>query len=314
MRILVVGAGSVGGYFGGRLAVAGRDVTFMVRAARAAQLQRDGMSIVSQYGDFTFAPKTIAATDIDAPYDVVLLAVKAYGLDAAIKDFAPAVGPQTMILPLLNGMRHIDTLVADFGENAVLGGTTYISTDLDSDGRILHLGPLQDLMYGERSTEVTPRIRALQAVLSDANFAEILSPDIVAFMWRKWMMLAALASITCLLRGSIGEVAATSEGVKTAHAIIDECAAIASAEGYLMPPDYLEETHRRLSKPGSDLTASMYRDLQKGASVEVDQIIGDLLRRGDLHGVDAPLLRAACVQLGIYQARLARHSIDDGKR
>jgi 2-dehydropantoate 2-reductase len=306
MRILVVGAGSVGGYFGGRLAVAGRDVTFMVRAARAAQLQRDGMSIVSQYGDFTFAPKTISAAGIDGPYDVILLAVKAYSLDAAIKDFAPAIGPQTMILPLLNGMRHLDTLVARFGEDAVLGGTTYISTDLDSEGRILHLGPLQDLMYGERSGALTPRIQALQAMLSNANFAEILSPDIVAFMWRKWMMLAALASITCLLRGSIGEVAATLEGSKTAHAIVDECAAIASAEGYLMPPDYIEETHRRLTKQGSDLTASMYRDLQKGAPVEVDQIIGDLLRRGDLHGVDAPLLRAACVQLGIYQARLIR--------
>jgi 2-dehydropantoate 2-reductase len=306
MRILIVGAGSVGGYFGGRLAVAGRDVTFMVRAARAAQLQRDGMSIVSQYGDFTFAPKTISSAEIDAPYDVVLLAVKAYSLDAAIKDFAPAVGPQTMILPLLNGMRHLDTLVARFGEDAVLGGTTYISTDLDSEGRILHLGPLQDLMYGERDRAVTPRIQALQAMLSNANFAEILSPDIVAFMWRKWMMLAALASITCLLRGSVGEVAATPDGLKTAHAVVYECAAIASAEGYRMPPDYLEETHRRLTKQGSDFTASMYRDLQKGAPVEVDQIIGDLLRRGDLHGVDAPLLRAACVQLGIYQARLNR--------
>jgi 2-dehydropantoate 2-reductase len=313
MRILVVGAGSIGGYFGGRLAVAGRDVTFMVRAARAAQLQRDGMSIVSQYGDFTFAPKTLSASEIDAPYDVVLLAVKAYSLDAAMKDFAPAVGPQTMILPLLNGMRHIDGLVARFGEDAVLGGTTYISTDLDSAGRILHLGPLQDLMYGERSRAVTPRIQALRAVLNGANFAEILSPDIVAFMWRKWMMLAALASVTCLLRGTIGEVAATPEGLKTAHAIIDECAAIASAEGYLMPADYLEETHRRLTKQGSDLTASMYRDLQKGAPVEVDQIIGDLLGRGDLHGVDAPLLRAACVQLGIYQVRLTGQSNDDGK-
>jgi 2-dehydropantoate 2-reductase len=313
MRILVVGAGSIGGYFGGRLAVAGRDVTFMVRAARAAQLQRDGMSIVSQYGDFTFAPKTISASEITAPYDVVLLAVKAYSLDAAMKDFAPAVGLQTMILPLLNGMRHIDALVARFGDDTVLGGTTYISTDLDSAGRILHLGPLQDLMYGERSRAVTPRIQALKALLSNATFVETLSPDIVAFMWRKWMMLAALASITCLLRGTIGEVAATPEGLKTAHAIIDECAAIASAEGYLMPLDYLEETHQRLTKQGSDLTASMYRDLQKGAPVEVDQIIGDLLRRGDLHGVDAPLLRAACVQLGIYQAKLIGHSIGDGK-
>jgi 2-dehydropantoate 2-reductase len=302
MRILVVGAGSIGGYYGGRLAVAGRDVTFLVRAARAEQLKRDGMSIVSQFGDFTFQPKTVLKEEIAGPYDLVLLSVKAYGLAAAMEDFAAAVGPETMVLPMLNGVRHLDVLVARFGEGAVLGGTTYISTDLDKDGRVLQMGPLQEFVYGERDGAMSPRILELQKTLSGAGFTDILSDEIVPFMWRKWMMLCSLASITCLLRGSIGAVAATPQGLQTAHAIVDECAAIALAEGYPMPAEYLAQTHARMTKAGSDLTASMYRDLQKDAPVEVDQIIGDMLRRGDLHGVDAPLLRAAFVQLSIYES------------
>jgi 2-dehydropantoate 2-reductase len=301
MRILVVGAGSVGGYLGGRLAAAGRDVTFLVRPRRAAQLRKDGLRIVSPHGDLTLAPKLVLATEIDGPYDLVLLAVKSYGLDGAIKDCAPAVGPDTMLLPILNGMRHLDTLVAHFGEYAVLGGSTRLSTDLDSDGRILQLGDFNDLFFGERSASITPRIEALSDTLSNAGFDAILSPDIIGFMWRKWTMLAASGAITCLLRGSIGEIIAAPYGRDTAVAIIEECAAIVRAAGHPMPDDSMKFTCEYLTRPGSSFTASMYRDLQKGAAVEADQIIGDLLARGSAHNVDTPLVRAAYVQLAVYQ-------------
>ncbi len=301
MRILVVGAGAVGGYFGGRLAAAGRDVTFLVRSGRAAQLQRDGLRIVSPSGDLALTVKTISAAGLAAPYDLILLAVKAYTLEAAMQDFAPAVGPGTMILPLLNGMRHIGALAARFGANAVLGGTSHISADLDADGRIVHLGALEDLNYGELSGERTLRLQALEAALAHAGFGDTLSPDITALMWRKWVVLASLGSITCLLRGTIGEVASTPRGVATAHAIVAECAAIAAAEGYPTAATELERMHDRLTRQGSDLTASMYRDLHKGAPVEVDQILGDLLDRADRHSLQAPLVRAAFVQLSIYE-------------
>jgi 2-dehydropantoate 2-reductase len=303
MRILVVGAGSVGGYLGGKLAAAGRDVTFLVRAARAAQLQRDGLRVVGASGDLTLTPKTISAAEITGPYDLVLLAVKSYGLDAAIEDFAPAVGSETMILPFLNGMRHIDVLSARFGAKAVLGGVTRISTDLDSDGRILQLSEFNDLVYGEFDCAVTPRIQALQKTLSNAGIDDELSPDIVKFMWEKWVMLASSAVITCLLRGNIGEVAAVPHGPETATAIIDECAAIGAAEGYPMSEKAMAFTYERLRRPGSTFTASMYRNLQKGQPVEVDQILVDLLERGKSHRVDAPLLQAACVELKVYEAR-----------
>jgi 2-dehydropantoate 2-reductase len=301
MRILVVGAGSVGGYLGGRLAAAGRDVTFLVRASRAAQLQKDGLRIVSPHGDFALTPKLVLASEIDGPYDVIMLAVKAYGLEGAMNDFAPAVGPHTMILPLLNGMRHLDALAAKFGEDAVLGGSTRLSTDLDSDGRIVQLNAFNDIRYGERDRSVTPRIQALQALLSNAGIDEILSPDIIAFMWEKWVMLAASGAMTCLLRGSVGDVVAVKYGRETALAIIDECAAIARAAGYPMPEKGMTFTRDFLTKPRSPFTASMYRDLHKGAPVEVDQILADLLARGDAHGVTTPLLRASCVQLTVYE-------------
>lgn len=303
MRILVVGAGSVGGYLGGRLVEAGRDVTFLVRPARAAQLKKDGLRAVSPHGDFTLAPKLVLASEIDGAYDVILLAVKSYGLEGAMSDLAPAVGPQTMILPVLNGMRHLDALVERFGGDCVLGGSTRLSTDLDTEGRILQLGEFNDLSYGERNGAETVRIQALHAELSNAGFDTTLSPDIIGLMWRKWMMLAASGAITCLLRSTVGEVAAAPYGLQTALAIIDECAAIAHGAGHTMPDKTMEFTREYLTRRGSPFTSSMFRDLHKGAPVEADQILGDLLARGEANGVNAPLVRAAYVQLAAYQAR-----------
>src|SRR5580692_4017998 len=202
MRILIVGAGAVGGYFGARLAEAGRDVTFLVRASRAEQLLRDGLSIISPHGDVLLTPKLIGAGEIDGPYDLVLLSVKAYALEAAIDDFAPAVGPETMILPVLNGMRHIDVLTQRFGEAAVLGGVCLVATEIDNGGRIVQLAEIQQLVYGERDGEVTPRLQALDATLQGAGFDAQLSTEITQRMWEKWLMLASLGAVTCLMRGT----------------------------------------------------------------------------------------------------------------
>lgn len=306
MRMLVVGAGSIGGYFGGRLAAAGRDVTFLVRPARAEHLQQHGLQIVSPAGDLTLSPRTVNAAELHEHYDIILLAVKAYSLDAAMDDFAPAVGPETMILPLLNGMRHLDMLAAHFGEQAALGGATYISTDLDSEGRIVHLSARQELLFGELSGARTPRVEALLALLANAGIEAQLSGEIITAMWRKWMTLASLASITCLLRGTIGEAVSTPEGTATAHALVDECTSIALSTGLPIGEEALAHVRSAMTRKGSSLTASMYRDLMKGDAVESDHILGDLLARGQAGGIEAPLLRAAYAQLSIYQARRKR--------
>jgi len=307
MRILIVGAGAVGGYFGSRLAQAGRDVTFLVRPARAKQLRRDGLRIISPHGDAVLSPKVVSAEEIDTPYDLVFLSVKAYALEAAMNDFAAAVGRETMILPVLNGMRHIDLLAKRFGEHAVTGGVCLVAAEIDDQGRIVQLADVQRLVYGERNGESTPRLKTLDATLRGAGFDARLSSDIMQAMWEKWIQLASLGAITCLMRGTIGEIVAAPGGTELPIALLNESAAVASACGRKPSEDFLSRNAAAMTKPGSSLTSSMYRDLRKGAPVEADHILGDLIERGSVHGVATPLLKAALVNLRVYQDRLPKH-------
>jgi 2-dehydropantoate 2-reductase len=307
MRILVVGAGAVGGYFGGRLVQAGRDVTFLVLPKRAEQIQAQGLRILSpKYGDFTARPKTITAAQIASPYDVIFLSVKSYSLAAAIDDFAPAVGPQTVIVPVLNGMRHMDVLTKRFGEHGVLGGVCFVATEIDSRGRIVQLADFQSLTYGELDGKKSSRIKAVHQVFSGAGFEAAISTDILRDMWEKWVWLASVGAITCLLRGNIGEVVAVPGGAELCLTAFRECAAIANACGYPMSETFLAEKGPILTAAGSTLTSSMYRDLTNHARVEADTILGDLVERGRKRGVSAPIVQAAFVNLSVYQQGRAR--------
>jgi 2-dehydropantoate 2-reductase len=306
MRILIVGAGAVGGYFGGRLVQAKRDVTFLVRPSRAKQLRQDGLRVISPHGDVVLTPKLVTAEEIDTPYDVVFLSVKAYSLEAALSDFDAAVGPETMIFPALNGMRHMDLLTKRFGEHAVIGGICLVASEMDDEGRIVQLADFQRLVYGERNGETTPRLQALHATLQGAGFDARLSTDIMQAMWEKWVQLASLGAITCLMRGTIGEIVAAPGGPDLSLKMLEESAAVATACGH-KPSEALFARHAAaMTEPGSSLTSSMYRDLRKGAPVEADHILGDLIGRGDPHGVATPLLQAAFVNLRIYQAGLPK--------
>jgi 2-dehydropantoate 2-reductase len=305
MKILVVGAGAVGGYFGGRLAEAGRDVTFLVRARQRDSILKEGLRIVSPtHGNVTLHPKVIQAGEIAGPYDVILLSVKAYGLDTAMRDFAPAVGPATMIMPALNGMRHMDSLIAKFGEPPVIGGVCLVSTELDESGRIIQLADFQKLIYGERQGLVTQRIQALDVTLQNAGFATEASTNIMQEMWEKWIRLSSLGAITCLLRGNIGEIEAVPGGADIASKILDECASVATACGYPPGGSMLANAREMMTAKGSKFASSMYRDLNKGNHVEVDQILGDLLERASQRSIAAPLVQAAFVNLKIYEGRL----------
>ncbi|MCW0234804.1 MAG: 2-dehydropantoate 2-reductase [Ferrovibrio sp.] len=305
MRLLVVGAGSTGGYFGGRLAQAGRDVTFLVRPGRAAQLQKGGLQIVSPHGDVILTPRLVTADRIDGPYDAVILTVKAYSLEAALDDLAPAVGPDTMILPVLNGMRHVDAIRARFGARALIGGLCRIPAQLDEQGRVIQMGKFQDLAYGEMDGSASARIAALDAVLTNAGFDAKLTPHIEREMWEKWTLLAALGGICCLMHGTVGEVAAAPGGRDFALDLIDEVVAAVTAVGKAPTEAFVANTKDTLTRAGSSHTSSMYRDLQKGAPVEADQIVGDLLVRAKQAGIAMPLLSLAYTSLSIYQGQLA---------
>lgn len=301
MRILIVGAGAVGGYFGARLAQAGRDVTFLVRARRAEALHKDGLHVVSPHGDCVIDhPQVVEASGITAPFDLILLSVKGYTLDSAIADIRPAVGPDTMILPTLNGMRHIDRLVAAFGEKNVLGGACRVVAELDDRGRIVQMAPVQSLVFGELSGLPTARVKALEATLTGAGFDAALSGAIVRDMWSKWVNLAALGGITCMLGGSIGSVSSVRDGKRVAESVVREALVVADAHGYPVAEAEATRMIATLTDRGSKLTSSMFRDMKAGKDVEAEEIIGDMVDKADAKGLDVPLLRAAAVALRVY--------------
>jgi 2-dehydropantoate 2-reductase len=305
MRILVVGAGATGGYFGGRLAAAGRDVTFLVRPNRARQLRADGLRIVSEHGNLTLSPQLVTPGNVPAGYGLVLLSVKAYALPPALDDFAPGVGPQTLILPVLNGMAHIDLLAGRFGTDSVLGGVCIVATTLDEAGRVVQLAGMQDLTYGDRSDPDSARVRALDAVLQGAGFNARRSAEIDLEMWEKWVALAAVGAMNCLMRGAVGQVVAAPGGRPFAEDLLAECAAVAAASGYPIRAASLDGMKARMTEPGSSFASSMYRDLVQGNPIEADQIIGDLIARGRARAVPVPLLSLAFTHLAVYQQTLA---------
>jgi 2-dehydropantoate 2-reductase len=303
MRILVVGAGATGGYFGGRLLQHGRDVTFLVREQRAAQLARHGLVIRSATGDVELAqPPTIMAADLHAPYDLILLSCKAYGLDQAMADIAPAVGADTAILPLLNGMRQLDLLDARFGAERVLGGQCVIAATLDAQGGVLHLNQSHSLTFGERDGSASERMRRMTRTLTDSGFDARPSATILQDMWDKWMFLASLAGITCLLRGSVGSIAAAPGGSAAALALLEECRAVAARSGHAPAEATLQRARHVLTETGSTLTASMLRDLQHGHAIEADHVIGDMLARADPQHAAPMLLSLVYAHLKIYEA------------
>jgi 2-dehydropantoate 2-reductase len=301
LKILIVGAGAVGGYFGARLAAAGRDVTFLVRPKRAEALRDLGLQVKSPLGDVTVRPNLVTAEDLSAPFQLIFLSVKGYALDAAIQDLASAVGPGSMILPVLNGMAHMDRLEARFGRAALIGGVCRVAVTLEN-GVIRQMNPLQQIGYGELDGTASERIRAVDAAMRGVGFDAAISTRILPDMWEKWVQLASLGAVTCLLRGTVGEIVAAPGGQATAMAILQEAAHVARSCGYPPSEGFMNTTAAMMSQQGSPFASSMYRDLKGGGQVEVDAILQDLVDRGHANGVEAPLLQAAAAQLHIYQA------------
>jgi 2-dehydropantoate 2-reductase len=300
MRILVVGAGAVGGYFGGRLLKAGRDVTFLVRPRRAAELAKHGLRIRSPVGDFHHpAPPTVLQEDLKEPFDLVLLSCKAYDLEGAINSFGRAVGPTTSILPLLNGMRHIERLAERFGPERVIGGLCAISVTLGPEGDIVHFNDWHALSFGELDGSRTPRIEAIASKLLNAGFDATLSDQIRQEMWEKWVFIATAAGITCLMRSAVGDYVAAG-GADLALGLLDECAAIAAAQGFPLRAPALERARTAMTAAGSPLKASMLRDIEGGKPAEGDQILGDLLRRAAKPD-EVSLLRIATLHVKAYE-------------
>ncbi len=306
MRFLIVGAGALGGYFGARMLEAGLDVTFLVRPRRAAQLAKTGLVVRSPFGDVSLpTPPRVLADQIAGPYDVVVLGCKAYDLDSTIAAVGPAVGEGTTVLPLLNGLDHVDRLQARFGAARVIGGQCVISATLDGEGRIVHVNRLHGLSYGELSGTASERIQAIEQTWKDVRFKAKACTDILYRMWEKWCFIAALAGVNCLMRAPIGEIVAAG-GAELAVALYEECAAVGAAMGFAPRAEARELAVPSLVAAGSTLAASMLKDLERGSRTEAEHILGRLLAHGQARSLALPLLRAATLHLRVYEERLAR--------
>ncbi|MBO3742383.1 ketopantoate reductase family protein [Actinoplanes flavus] len=298
MRILVVGAGATGGYFGGRLAQAGRDVTFLVRPGRAGRLAERGLRIKDPDGEMVLRPRTVTAPD--GVYDLVLLAVKSYSLDLALSGAAPGIGRHTVIVPLLNGMRHIGTLVQRFGADRAWGGVCMIHATLDEDGDVVRMNGPHRLSFGPLDGD-HEGVPAVTGVLTGAGFDARASNTIVAELWEKWVLLATLGAATTLLRGSIGAINTAPGGRAFLAALAAETAAVAAAAGHPLRPRAVAMLEATIATT-EPTTSSMYRDLIQGLPVEGDAIVGDLVAEAERHGVPVPLLAAAHTGLAVYTA------------
>jgi 2-dehydropantoate 2-reductase len=304
VRILILGAGAIGGYYGLQLAQAGADVTFLVRPRRAEVLARDGLVVHSRGEVLQRKVTTVLAEEVRAPYDLVFLTCKAFDLDSAMDAIAPAVGAGTAVLPILNGMAHFEALDARFGAERVLGGVCYIATSLAADGSIRHTSPGDMILFGDREGRDSPRAEALAQAFAGTKVNATATKEIVQALWEKWSMIAAAAGLTSLMRATVGEIMATSTGLATAEGIMAETRSIAGALGHAPRQPAVDQVRRQLTDPASRWAASMMRDIEQNVpKLEVDHIIGDLIRRGAQAGVAAPLLGAANAQLQIYNTR-----------
>lgn len=306
MHVLVLGAGATGGYFGGRLAEAGAAVTFLVRPPRAARLAADGLVVVSPKGDIRRPVAVVTAAAEAAPADVVLLSCKAYDLETAIAAIAPAVEAGAAVLPVLNGLRHLDRLDEAFGAQKVLGGLAQITATLAADGRIRHLSPLHRLVFGARQADQADLVGRLAAVTAGANFDGGASDAILQEMWEKHAFIATLAGATCLMRGALCDILAQPGGEALILGMQAEGQAIAAACAMPLRDKAVAAGRRLLTDKASTMAASMLRDLEAGQRTEADHILGDLIDRGRAAGLPAPLLALAHLHLGTHAARQAR--------
>jgi 2-dehydropantoate 2-reductase len=301
MRILVVGAGAIGGYFGGRLLEKGNDVTFLVREKRNQQISEHGLTLKSIHGDVTLHPKTIVAGEKVSPFDVVVISTKAYHLEAVISSLSDYIDKTTMILPLLNGISHVSLLKDHFGDNNVIGGLCFIETTLDDQGTILQTSQFHDLVFGELSGEKTERITRLQEAMSGTKANFRLSNNIMKELWHKYLFITTLSGVTTLMRSPIGPILVGSGGANLAKGLGIELTEIANKIEAPIAPDYQETLFSRINQMGYKMKSSMQRDMEKGLPVEADHLQGYLKQLATQNQITTPILDTVYTNLKVYE-------------
>lgn len=305
MKILIVGAGAIGGYFGGRLVEKGEDVTFLVRANKKEILQQTGLNIRSKNGDLQFSPKLITKSDNSKPFDVVLISTKSYQLTTAIEDVQPFVGPETMILPLLNGIAHLQTLIRAFGEEKVLGGLCFVESTLADDGTIVQTSPVHQLVYGERTGQQTERIGKLELAFKGTKAEFVKSDDINQDMWHKYLFITAMSGITSMMETSIGPIRDLETGQHVIRVFLEELVAIMEKIGAPIAPAIAETQFQRINDMSAEMKSSMQRDIEKMQPTEAEHLQGYLLGKAKEVQLSVPILEIIFTKLMLYEQRQA---------
>ncbi|AZS17300.1 2-dehydropantoate 2-reductase [Paenibacillus lutimineralis] len=301
MRILVLGAGGVGGYFGGRLVEQGADVTFLVREHRKQQLEQEGLVIHSVHGDLTLEPRVTTSQDEAEPFDLILFSTKAYHLKEAMQDVKPFVRENTVILPLLNGVAHIPELQREFGKDKVIGGLCFIETTLNEQGHIIQTSKGHYVRFGEFGNRDTERIQAIEEALSGTKASFVRSPHIEQDIWHKYLYITTIAGVTTLMRAPLGPIRDSENGYEYIRGVFQEGAAIMMAHGAPLDSEIVAQHMVTMEKTGYTMKASMLRDMEKGLAIEGRHLHGYLLDLAKEHKMEAPLLEVIYRNLQIYE-------------
>ena len=302
MSVLIVGAGATGGFLGAQLADAGRDVTFLVHPGARARLAA-GLRIRRGADVVAIPVNAVTAADVDATYDVVVVAVRADAVQSAIRDVGAAVSDVTRIVPLMNGMRHLSLLTAAFGQDRVLGGATRLATSLLPDGTIDVLTPGIQMEIGQLDGAGSAALDGVVAELSVPNIAVTVRRDVIAAMWEKFAFIASTAVLTCLVDAEIGTVVRADGGITLARDVLEEVASVAAADGSPLVERARAGLDAILTDPSSAFGPSMFRDMAAGRPIEIT-VLSDLADRARAHRIPTPLLDASLVVIDVHNRRV----------
>ena len=289
MKIAIFGSGGVGGYFGGKLAAAGEDVTFLARGAHLLAMQQHGLHITSPLGD-VHLPK-VQATDRPqaiGPVDVVLFTVKLYDVDASAATLAPLIGPDTVVITLQNGVDAMDMVAKHVGDDHVAGGAAYIVVVIDQPGHLRHT-TAQQLVFGERDGRRSDRLVAFEQAGIRAGFQAQATADVQSALWTKFVRLATWSGMTTATRSPMGVVRDTPETYEMMMRAIDEVIAVGKAKGVKFPPDLLEGTLNLIKNFPAGSKSSMLEDIERGRRLELPWLSGAVVRIGREVGVPTPI-------------------------
>jgi len=301
LRIAVMGSGGIGGYFGGRLAQAGEDVSFIARGAHLAAVREHGLRIVSPLGDALIAP--VRATDDPAtigPVDVVMFCVKLYDVEQAAALCRPLLGPDTAVISFLNGIDSEQRMRPILGPEHVVGGVAHIPSNISAPGVIEHKAELAALQFGEDDGRDSPRLAAFLAACQRADIQASLVPEIAVAIWSKFVLLAAFATVCCLTRQPAEAIRGDEDVAGLFREAVAEIVAVARAKGIALPADAAERTLQAMENFPPTVRPSMLVDLDRGRRIELEGLSGAVVRAGREAGVDTPVHRIAYAALKPY--------------